>query len=441
MRVLLLNVPFTEGYHKASIDLPPLGIGYMASILRREGHEVQLLDLNMEPTDRLFRIDGADVVGISADTPRHPRAVQLGRRLRASNTPVVMGGPHASFCAESTLRSGGADYVVHGEGEQIMAELLHRIEEPGQAADVPGVSSLLEGEVVHGPPSQSVPDVGALPYPARDLLPMSSYQARVGNRKATSIIGSRGCPFNCSFCASSQLFGLRWRARDPEDLVDEMEYLQREYGLNAVLFMDDNFTLNPDRTVRICEEMLRRGLDMHWWCFSRANTVVDREDMVQAMAEAGAKQVFIGVESPNEEVLQDYNKGITADTAVQAVSLLNKHSIETYASFIIGDVFETKDMIRRTIRFASFLSPGLVQFAILTPYPGTQLYEQYADRLLQGKDWSFYDGLHAVLQPEYLQPEQLERFLKKSFLSFYLKPRNISLWGRVGKLLWYFLRS
>lgn len=441
MRVLLLNVPFSEGYHKASIDLPPLGIAYMASVLRKEGHEVQLRDLNTEPDTRLLPQDGVDIIGISADTPRHPRAVQLGRHLRASNVPVVMGGPHASFCAASTLCSGGADYVVRGEGEHIMAKLLQRIEASGQGADVPGVSALLEGEVIHNPPSKSVPEVGSLPYPARDLLPMSSYQARVGNRKATSIIGSRGCPFNCSFCASSQLFGLRWRARDPEDLVDEMEYLQRELGMNAVLFMDDNFTLNPDRTVRICEEMLRRGLDMHWWCFSRANTVVDREDMVQAMAEAGAKQVFIGVESPNEEVLEDYNKGITADTAEQAVNILSKHSIETYASFIIGDVFETKEMIRRTIRFANFLNPGLVQFAILTPYPGTQLYEQYADRILQDKDWSYYDGLHAVLQPEHLQPDQLERFLKKAFLSFYLKPRNISLWGRVGKLLWYFLRN
>mgnify|MGYP006285009551 CR=1 FL=1 len=441
MKVLLLNVPFAEGYHKASIDLPPLGIGYIASVLRRQGHQVGVLDLNLHSWEQLTSLDDIDIVGISSDTPRHPGALSIGRFFRSRNIPVIMGGPHASFRAESSLRSGAADYVVRGEAEYIVADLLRGIKESGQGADVPGVSAIQNGGMVHNPPNQAIPDVGSLPYPARDLLPMSRYQARVGNRKATSIIGSRGCPFNCSFCASSQLFGLRWRAREAEDIVDEMEHLQREFGIQAVLFMDDNFTLNHRRTIRICEEMLRRNLDMHWWCFSRVNTIVEHEDMVQAMAEAGAKQVFLGVESPNEEVLEDYNKGITADTAVRAVDLLSKHSLETYASFIIGDVFETKDMVRKTIRFANSLRPGLAQFAILTPYPGTQLYEQYKDRILQDKDWSYYDGLHAVLRPEHLKPEELERFLKKAFLSFYLKPRKISLWGRVGKLLWYFLKN
>lgn len=428
MDVLLIHPPFLEGYSKARIDLPPMGVAYLASALRRDGHTVRIADLNVDSQALVSRAGEFDLVGISGDTPRHGMALDIAARVREQGVPVAMGGPHVSFRVEENLRSGPVDYVIRGEGEESFCSLVRDLAEGGDGVGVPGISCRANGEVVHNPKTDFL-DVDSIPLPARDLLPMSSYRVNVGDRLATTVIASRGCPFNCSFCSSSELFGLRWRPREPEAVVDEVEFLHRSYGYRGVLFMDDNFTLDPDRTIRICELMAKRDMDVSWWCFSRMTTVNQREDMVQSMAEAGARQVFMGVESPHKEVLEHYGKKATSDDAEKAVRILRKYGLRIYGSLIIGDPQENRAMIRETIRYAKALKPDLAQFAILTPYPGTRLYQELSSRLLD-RDWSYYDGLHAVIRYDHLSPEEVEKFLKKAYLSFYLRPKQLYVWGR-----------
>ncbi|MCF8029718.1 MAG: B12-binding domain-containing radical SAM protein [Desulfohalobiaceae bacterium] len=436
MDVLLIHPPFLEGYSKARIDLPPLGIGYLASVLRGEGHTVRIADLNIDSRYLLDRVGEFDLVGISGDTPRHGVAMELAAKVREQGVPVAMGGPHVSFRAEENLRSGPVDYVVRGEGEESFRNLVRDLQEGGDGVGVPGISCRNKGEVLHNP-TTSFLDINDIPLPSRDLLPMSSYRVYVGNRLGTTVIASRGCPFNCSFCSSSELFGLRWRPREPEAIVDEVEYLYRHYGFRAVLFMDDNFTLDPDRTIRICELMLKRGLDVKWWCFSRVTSVNQREDMVESMAEAGGEMVFLGVETPHEEVLDHYGKKATSEDAQGAVRILRKHGIRIYGSLILGDPQEDQRMIRQTISYAKSLNPNIAQFAILTPYPGTRLYDEMRPRLLD-RDWSYYDGLHSVISYDYLTPEEVEGFLKKAYLTFYLQPKKLLVHGRnMAKFLLY----
>ncbi|MFO8031579.1 MAG: radical SAM protein [Desulfohalobiaceae bacterium] len=253
---------------------------------------------------------------------------------------------------------------------------------------------------------------------------MQEYKTHLGQKRATSIISSRGCPFNCSFCASSQLFGLKWRPRSPESVVEEVQEVQKRYQVANTLFMDDNFALDPKRTIKICELMQKKGLDLNWLCTSRVNTIVENEDMVQSMSDAGARMVFLGIESTDPEVLKNYNKGISPDLAVQALKLLNKYKIKTMASFIIGNTKENKKMIKNTIKFASKLKPELAQFSILTPYPGTQLFHKVKDRIITW-NWSLYDGLHATIRTDQVKPEKLEQLLKWAYVSFYLHPRKI----------------
>ena len=439
MDVLLIHPPFLEGYSKARIDLPPLGIGYLATVLRQDGHRVRIADLNMDSRGLLDRADEFDLVGISGDTPRHGLSLKLAARIKEQGVPVVMGGPHVSFRVEENLRHGPVDYVVRGEGERSFQALVRDLQEGGDGLGVPGISCRNGGEVVHNPETSFL-DINDIPLPSRDLLPMSSYRVYVGNRLGTTVIGSRGCPFNCSFCSSSELFGLKWRPREPEAVMDEVEFLHRHYGFRAVLFMDDNFTLDPDRTIRICELMAKRDLDVLWWCFSRMTTVTQREDMVQSMAEAGARQVFMGVESPHREVLEHYGKKATSDDAEKAVRILRKYGLRIYGSLIIGDPQEDRAMIRETIRYAKALKPDLAQFAILTPYPGTRLYDEMQPRLLD-RDWSYYDGLHSVISYDHLSPDEVEAFLKKAYLSFYLRPKQLYVWGRqMARFLGYLAR-
>ncbi len=424
MRILLINTPFHSGYQKFTQEFPPLGIAYIGGLLKKHGYEVHLLDLNAPDEKLPSDLHKFDLAGISADTPRHLNALELASRISSANVPVAIGGPHVTFMPEDTLSSGSIDYVVRGEGEYPMLYLAEYLQGKRDLQEVPSVSFLRENESVHNHDDCVVRNIDELPFPARELLPMHKYKTHLAKKRATSIISSRGCPFNCSFCASSQLFGLKWRPRDPEAIVEEIEHVQKNFGVSNILFMDDNFTLDPERTVRISELIAKKDLNISWMCLSRVNTIVENEDMVQSMAEAGAKMMFIGVESSNPEVLKSYNKKITADVSLQALDILKKYRIDALASFIIGNLNEDKKMVKNTINFATKLRPELAQFSILTPYPGTQLYNKVKDRILTW-NWSLYDGLHATIKTDHIRPEALEKLIKRAYISFYLNPRKI----------------
>ena len=438
MRILFINPQFSRGFQQFSLNFPPLGLASVAAYVRANGHDAVIADQNIQDPNQTPKPEDFDLVGITADTPRFPQAMQLGAWARARGLPVVMGGPHVSYWSEEPLLSGSADYIVHNEAETGFLSLVNSLSQGGYGLDeVPGLSYLEQGQVVHNPGSRTALNVDELPYPARDLLPIRDYDLYLDRRKATSVISSRGCPFNCSFCASSQLFGLKWRPRSPESMVDEVQWLQDTFGIQSIYFMDDNFTLDPDRTIAFCERILSKGLDVRWFCFSRATTVVDREDMVQAMSEAGAHMVFLGIESANPQVLQDFNKNITTESSAQAVDRLKGYNIRPMCSFIIGDIHEDRDSIRATIDFARKLAPAIAQFAILTPYPGTKLFHQVKDRLLD-IDWSFFDGLHATVKTDKLSPIELEGMLKKAYLKFYVNLQRFV--SSPGELLWYLSR-
>lgn len=424
MRILLINSPYFAGYQKLTLDLPPLGLAYIASMLRQSGHDVRIADMTLGLNELPSRFDDLDLIGISSDTPRHNLAIQLAERVKGYDRAVIMGGPHVSFLPEESLKTGFVDYVVKGEGENIIKDLVDHLAEGADVKDVPGISYVIDGEIIHNTNQPGPIDVNDLPLPSRDLLKMDSYNALLGNTNGTSIIGSRGCPFDCSFCASSQLFGLKWRPREPEDIVNEIEEVKKKYGINGFFFMDDNHTLHPDRTIRICELIMKKNLNISWWCFSRVNTIVEREDMIKAMADSGCMMVFIGVESPNQAVLDSYNKNITPDLSVQAIRMLHKYNIKAMASFIIGELNETEDMIYETINFSKKIHPEVAQFTILTPYPGTRLFNKVKD-LIVTQDWSLYDGLHAVIKTSNFQPKELENLLKKAYFSFYTQLTRI----------------
>ncbi|MEE9524751.1 MAG: radical SAM protein, partial [Thermodesulfovibrionales bacterium] len=254
---------------------------------------------------------------------------------------------------------------------------------------------------------------------------IKAYQwLEMGGRKITSIITSRGCPYNCSFCSSSEFSGLKWRALEPPDIVDEIEEIVNVYGFDGIAFLDDNFTLSADRVKEICSRIVNKRLDIYWWCFSRADKVLKHEGMVAKMAEAGCRYVFMGFESRSSATLDHYEKKIRPEMAKEAVKLLKKYGISTHASFIIGDIEETEDMVLDTIRYAKEIGPEAVQFSVLTPYPGTRLFKEVKGRIFS-YDWELYDCFHPVFKLDHLSPGRIEKLLKKAYMKFYLSPRRI----------------
>ncbi|MEA1948851.1 MAG: radical SAM protein, partial [Thermodesulfobacteriota bacterium] len=320
MRVLLINPSAIGTFRAIGISFPPLGILYVAATVRNRGHDVKVLDRSVDHREVDF--ESFDVVGVHSDTTRFNRAFELARQAKAAGVKVVMGGPHPCFMAEEILKTGSVDAVVKGEGDESFPDLLDAWTNGADPTSIPGMILLTPQGIVDTGDRKRIQDVDSLPFPARDLIDLSLYHTRLGHRPLTSLHTSRGCPYRCRFCSSTRFDGAKWRARSPESVLAELEYLVRDLGYGAVAFMDDNFAGSPERTHRICDGILRKGLDVRWWCFCRVDTIVRYPELVKRMAEAGAHSMFIGVETPSSGVLDHFNKGINSEQTLQAVQIL-----------------------------------------------------------------------------------------------------------------------
>jgi anaerobic magnesium-protoporphyrin IX monomethyl ester cyclase len=414
------------------LKLPPLGVAYLAAYLRGNGkHSVDIIDMNAQPVE-LQNIPWRDwdVVGISGDTSRHNEVLEIAAHAKEAGRIVVTGGYHVTFLDEEALRTGNVDYVVRGEGEEIFAELVDALADGGDISKVNGISYLdADGNVVRTPDALPVQHLDELPMPARDLLPMKEYKSSLAGRPLTTMVSSRGCPYNCTFCSSSEFAGIKWRCRSPQNIADEIENVVDTYGYRAIAFLDDNFTINPKHVIEICDELQRRGIDVAWWCFSRVDTIVKNVSMVERMAESGLKMVFLGLESGSKEILDKYHKKITTDIAAKAVEILKGFGIRIWGSFIVGGLDDTKETVRQTVTYAKQLGIDIAEFSVLTPFPGTALYKQAEDEnLIATRDWSKYDGAHAVMNTHYMTQKEIIWSVVKAYLSFYGRP---SRWWEV----------
>ncbi len=429
MKVLLINPPAQGVYDTVNIKLPPLGLAYIAAVLRAHGHYVEIIDLNVQ--ENLWETVSKyqwDIVGLSGDTSRYPISMKIAEQIKKHfGFTIFTGGPHVTFFEKETLDTGYVDFIIRGEGEFITLELIDAIRQNKPLESVRGITFKKDGRIIKTLRAPIIRNLDSLPYPARDLLPMEKYKVTLFyGRPITSILTSRGCPFNCYFCSSSQFSNLIWRTRSPKNIVDEMEYVINKFDYHAFAFVDDNFTLNSKRVIEISKEIVKRKLDIYWWAFSRVDELLGHEDMVEWMAKSGCKMVFLGIESVSKKVLDEYNKGITANDSIRAVKLLKSYGIDTWGSFIIGALDETKEMIMNTVRFAKLLDPRNVQFSILTPFPGTRLYED-AEKMgvIIHKNWKYYDGAHAVMRTKYLEPHEIQKLLNMAYISFYVRPKRL----------------
>jgi anaerobic magnesium-protoporphyrin IX monomethyl ester cyclase len=423
MNILLISPGGSNLYSKLNLGLPPLGVAYLAAVVREKGHQVRIIDLGIDkkplkPQD----FKSYDLVGITADTTRYQEALQVATIAKTAGKTVAMGGYHVSFLDKEALQTGIIDFVIRGEGEEIFTNLLSQLENGGGLSEIRGISYLKNGQYIRNPDALPPKELDNLPFPARDLLKMDQYRSMMGGLPLTNLITSRGCPFNCYFCSSSKFGGLKWRYRSAKNIVDELEILYHDYHFRTFAFMDDNFTLSKKRIFEFADELEKRNLnEIHWWCFSRADILIRNEDMVKRMAEAGAWEVFLGLESHNEATLNNYHKNIGNHEQEKAIDLLQKHGINIHASYIIGGLNESEKMINQTIKWAKNLKSRATQFSILTPYPGTELYLDVSkeNRFLH-KNWSFYDGLHPVIRSEIIKPKKLSRLLLKAYRNSYM---------------------
>ncbi len=428
MKVTFINPPQTNSKYKfIGVVAPPLGIAYMAAILEENDIDVNIidasaLDMTWKSLEEELRSHSPDIVAITALTPTIDQAMKTAQITKkiCPNALVVMGGYHPTFNHQELLETDFVDIVIMGEGEYTMLEVAKTIKNKGNLDEVKGIAF----ENVVTPPRPLITDLDSLPLPALHLLPMDHYKLLNMKTNMATMITSRGCPMQCSFCASAALHGSKLRLRSPEKIVDEMEYLVEKYDVETIAFMDDTFTLRAKRVEEICSEIKKRNLNVFWGCTARVDTL--SENLLKQMREAGCIAIFMGVESADQQMLDEVNKQTTISKIKHAFELSKKEKMRTIASVVLGMPGDTKESMGRTIKFVQELKPSYAIFSLATPYPGTRFYQQMMEKnLIKVKDWSKYTLISPILDTMECSLDELRKIQGRAFRKFYLRPRYI----------------
>jgi len=425
-------------YRKLMEPMPSIGLAYLAAACRQAGHDVRVLDnfTNNLPVDRvvaLVREARAEVVGLSMLTPTAKSTAALGRAIREqTGAKVVLGNLHASLFHEELLRDGACDAVVHGEGEIVFPQLVQALTDGGPA-DLLGVS-VREGDSVRAnlPPAM-VEDLDALPRPAWDLFPWRSYTFLpfvTVAKPCLSLLGTRGCPFRCKFCALGYQ-GNHVRKRSPENIAAEIEWLVREYGIRHVGFVDPIFPFSKKHGVNTCAAIIARRIPGDWWWTSETRVDVIDEEICRAMKTARCKRILFGVESGVDELLAAVGKNFTTDDVRRAVGAARAAGLEISAFFMLGLPGETAAMTRRTIEFARELDIDFAKFGITIPLPGSELYDNLVrDGKIKPGDWDKFTTFNPAPEslpyvPLGLTGRELQRLHRRATWRFYVRPKMI----------------
>lgn len=409
MRVLLIN-PF---YPISETPSPPLGLAFLAGALERTGVEVKILDCVVYPFSQAllsplileFKPDMAGATAVSMTVDNALTVLEAVKALDPSVT-TILGGPHATFCASEILQSSPqVDVVARGEGENTLVALTKAIEQKTAWNQVPGIA-FREGQQTTMTTFPSPADLDTLAPPARHLIPLGRYRA-LG--MPLSMTTSRGCPFKCIFCVGRKMVGPQVRYRNPIQVVNEMEDLNR-LGFHQINLADDLFTANKNHCLAVCNEILARRLTVLWTSFARVDTVT--RQVLEKMRRAGCTAISFGVESGSPEMLRRIKKGITLEQVEQAMQLCLDCDIAPHASFILGLPGETPQTLAQTLVFGKHLKAMGVNhgFHILAPFPGTDIRERIDEYDLQvlSDDWREYHANRAIIRTAGVAPQRMD---------------------------------
>lgn len=452
MRVLLILPPyeknkiFRKSMKSLGAVLPPLGIAYIAAVLEKDGHTVKIIDgpamatvLNygfaeLEKDIAAFQ---AEVIGMSASTSQQvyaKKAIQLIKQVTPA-AKIILGGPLISATPESLLDFPHVDYGIYGEADLTFSLILKRIKNKEPLENVEGVI-WRDGESVKYLKPAVVKNLDEIPMPARHLLPMHIYKPSPANYRrtpATTMITSRGCPYQCIFC-SRPTEGTQFRYHSAERVVEEMEHLIITYGIKDIQIFDDTFTLVPQRTEKICNLIIQKKLDISWNCMTRIDKVTP--ELLCLMKKAGCYEIGIGIESGSDRILTFIKKSLTTDKVREGVLMAHEAGLDVRGFFMFGFPTETKEEILQTIAFAKELDVDVAQFMIATPLPGTEMWQIAKDLgTINDDDWSnftFYAPTNAPFSSMQLSGEEITALYKKAFISFYLRPRYV--WKQIKKI-------
>jgi anaerobic magnesium-protoporphyrin IX monomethyl ester cyclase len=438
--ILLIHPKLANSYFDR-VQLPPLGLAYIAGALRKAHYDrVRILDANLSRNpafdiQKALTSDPPDIVGLTSTTPLFRTSLEISRTVKRLNpgTKVIFGGVHPTLFPRDVAAEETVDYVVFGEGEETVVELLRALDKKREPEGMEGVAFRRDGRVVLNAPRPPVENLDELPVPSYDLLPVARYGNPLACRAPLGMmLTSRGCPFQCIFCDNHVILGKKYRAYSAPRMIEEVRILVRGFKVREIMFKESDFTLDRERVQRFCELMDQERNKVVWSC----NGHVGRMDLVllRAMRRSGCRLIQYGVESGDQRILDALKKGTTISQIIETFRLTRQAGLKTVANIMIGNPGDTRETIARTIALVKSIKADYANIQFCTPFPGTEL-----NRMATANGWILGDGDPFGLRTDScsmnatnIPTPELEGMLKRAYRSFYLRPGYI--WRRFGRL-------
>ena len=452
MKILLISPPYFLFTGEPKWVSPPLGLAYMAAVLEGKGHELKIIDCALDGYDNEYKIDdeaayyglsiekileivsdySPSVIGISimfSTLSQISDKICNAIRNKFPDIKIVIGGAHASVLVDELLNSSSVDFIIRGEGEYALSELLEHLSGARPIDKVRNLSWQDENGKVHSTPQVFIEDLDRLPLPARHLLNIDAY-IRIGKlqgfrqtqgSRATTMITSRGCPAKCVFCAIHPLWGKKFRHHSPEYVLKELKYLRDKFGITHILFEDDNLTFSRDRALHIFQGMIDENLNLKWITPNGVALWRLDQSMLELMKKSGCIHLCLAFESGVQDTLTKIiKKPLRLDKIKDIPSICKKLGIETTGFFVVGFPGETMEAIERTLDYAVKSELDDIALMIATPYPGTQLYQICDENGYLEPQYSYNNLMTRIgqIQTPDFAPDQLDYLIEKAILRF-----------------------
>jgi len=444
MKVLFLHPPWPgNGYGLRSqnrwprkrgdkTNRYPILLCYTATLLKNNGFDVSYIDSVIQDYDIGLTFEeigklNPELVFIETATPTYDFDIEFVNLLKEkfSQIKVVMAGSHVTKFPEKCIEESKIDVVIKGEHDMVTLNVANALRDGKSLNEIKGIC-FRDKKIVNNENAPLIDDLDSLPFPDRNLIPYQWYaEGHVKNFPFTFVMAARGCPNQCAFCLWPNIFyNHRVRVRSPKNIVDELEWLVKEYGMKEVFFDDDTFNISKKRVMDICNEILNRNVKIVWGCSGRVDCV--DEEMLVIMKKSGCKLICYGVESANEKTLEKTHKGINLDMARGAVKLTQKAKITAHVNLMIGFPWETKEEMENTINFGLELNADTVQYSLVFPHPGSEMYEWalkenwFYDEALN--NFAMFDMTSGPVLKTQVSREELMNIVSKAHARFFLRP-------------------
>ena len=415
-RIALVEVSANATHVYSKTYLPRVGIPTLGAILKELGYECDIYFQAMSDLD-VEKLRQYDIVGIGSLTNTIPEAYRLADLLRRAGPVVVMGGPHVTFMPEEA--AAHCDYVVVGEGDGTFPALVAAIENGESPSAIPGLAYRGLGVITCHTASSDTVDFANLPSPDFSL----SRQVKRGQTPPI-ITTSRGCPHNCSFCSVTRVFGRRYRFKKNKQVINEL----RQVINCSVCFGDDNFAANPAHTKELLRDMIAQdAVPLRWSAQMTVGAAMD-EELLSLMQRTHCRIIYVGIESIMPQTLRDFGKAHNFEAIGKCIGNLHRHDIGVHGMFVLG-MDDTVETAQKIVDYAIAHDIDTIQIFSITPYPGTDAYNNFQDRLLH-KDWQYFDGMHVVAQPRKCSAYEMQMAIVKEMSRFYSLRRVIGGYRR-----------